>query len=250
MTNFRKLAAYIAGLLAVFMLAGPAMAGIQQPRPDITFSNLVVDCSSVEFTATLNESGSTDIFVAAQTVPDGQLLAVNDIQVSAGPNTVSFNFPEVDSGTIIDVSVFFGFIETVPGAPVTVNCEEPPAESACADGRLNTNLCEPVAIYPIFTSDADVPGLSIWGTRVDRIDNNPGGEFLFFVPGAELQDLPDNPEESILIEESDDGFARLYKLPDGQFLVQAGPDFEGKVFNFYFDDLASGNVPTITTFFP
>jgi hypothetical protein len=54
------------------------------------------------------------------------------------------------------------------------------------------------------------------------------------ISALELADLPVQPEENILISQTEDRFAQLYKLTTGEYQANIGPDSEGKIFVYVF----------------
>lgn len=126
--------------------------------------------------------------------------------------------------------------------PVPVIITLTPEIQLCDDGRINTNLCEPVAIYPIV--DEDDIHMVIY--NVESGDDE--GELSLFVDAEILSGVPDDNEYPIELARSTDNFAILYWMPDGNYVVSAGPDFEGKVFLFTFSEFPS-QVPTVVTYF-
>ncbi len=126
----------------------------------------------------------------------------------------------------------------------TANCdgEGGQAVSNCDDGRININLCEPVAIYPVM----DDEGVHMVVYNVERGDDI--GEFAFFVDAETLSDVREDTLYPVEIARSEDDFAILYWMPEGHYQVNAGPDFEGKVFTFAFEHFP-GQIPTVTTYF-
>lgn len=157
-------------------------------------------------------------------------------------DTVTFDFPEQKTGDILEVLVVVGPLQATARAIVPACGEDAELleKSACADGRINFIACEPVAIYPV--QDDDGWAMNVW--IVERGD--PIGRPGFFVSAEELAGLPANPDAPILVAESEDGFTQLYWLPSNEYQVNAGPDYEGKVFAFCFKSFP-GQLPTLTT---
>lgn len=141
----------------------------------------------------------------------------------------------------LSVSVTFAGDAVVTPEP-TPEPTPTPITSPCDDGRINTNVCEPVAIYLNQDDDGGI-NIEVWDVR----KGDDIGEFGFFVPADELEALPDDPEEPIQVAQMDDGFATLYYLPSGEYQVNAGPDYEGKFFEFRFD-LFLDVQPEVSTF--
>ena len=92
------------------------------------------------------------------------------------------------------------------------------------DGRLNPDAAAPAAFYA-----PDDGSLQVYG-----IDAQSHGYLAIYISSDEVAALPASPEENLKIAESDDGKIALYKLTTGEYQVNAGPDFEGKVFVYIF----------------
>ena len=100
----------------------------------------------------------------------------------------------------------------------------------CADGRINNNNCDKIAIFPVKDEDS-------FGIQVYIVDHKTVPEFVLFVSATDLNALPANPDKVITIATSKNGLVVLYKHPNGDYQVNYGPDFEGKVFSFRFKGL-------------
>lgn len=104
----------------------------------------------------------------------------------------------------------------------------------CADGRLTFTLCQPLVIYPVVSED----GIGLTMYLVAR-DSEGAGEFMLYIPAETFDDLPDQVAENCTIDSSENGQVVAYLLNSGQYQVNVGPDEEGKVFAYIFNDLAS-----------
>jgi hypothetical protein len=111
----------------------------------------------------------------------------------------------------------------------------------CPDGRINYNNCDKIAIYPVKDEDS-------FGIQVYVVDHKAVPEFVLFVSAADLDVLPANPDKVIVIAQSTNGLVVLYKHPNGDYQINYGPDFEGKVFTFRFSGLPATSYPEVTTF--
>lgn len=111
----------------------------------------------------------------------------------------------------------------------------------CPDGRINYNNCDKIAIYPVNDEDS-------FGIQVYVVDHKTVPEFVLFVAAADLAALPTNPDKVITVATSKNGLVVLYKHPNGDYQVNYGPDFEGKVFTFRFNGLPAVSYPKVTTF--
>jgi hypothetical protein len=92
----------------------------------------------------------------------------------------------------------------------------------CDDGRINSQ-CDTVAIYPI--EDFEGIHMQVWYVLPGDGSN---GRFAFMLYRDELDALPENTPEALLVASSEDNFIKLYWLPDNSFQLTAGPDGEGK----------------------
>jgi hypothetical protein len=239
----------VVGLLlaAISILVAQSALAVSLPCDDIDGRN---DSSFVgadgEF---LNSSG---IFNAGEhitiIVDQASQLLVNSVVVSstAGAGALSYTIPSTGAYTVSAVTMpFSGLTWSATCALGGGGSSKTGTLSArvviCADGRINYMDCEPIAIYPKHREDGY--GLEVW-----IVDTSPVGRFGFYVSPAQLAALPDKPEQAIRIAESKDGFAALYKLSSGEYQVNAGPDFEGKVFVFRFSGLPPAAYPNVSTF--
>lgn len=175
-------------------------------------------------------------------VPGYTILGIKDDEGSPWGDTVTFTFPEQKTGDILEIVVEVGPLQATARAIVPACGEDAELleKSACADGRINFIACEPVAIYPV--QDDGGWAMNVW--IVERGD--PIGRPGFFVSAEDLAALLANPPAPILVAESEDGFTQLYWLPSNEYQVNAGPDYEGKVFAFRFKSFP-GQLPTLTT---
>jgi hypothetical protein len=118
----------------------------------------------------------------------------------------------------------------VPGDDTDSPPTKPSSPPRPGIDTLNANaLIVPVLDRPDLSPDM---GLVIWGI-------NPVGEgyLAFVVPSDVLAKLPDHPDEAILIDSTDDGLYAFYKLTTGEYQLNIGPDFEGKVQVVIFDGI-------------
>ncbi len=115
------------------------------------------------------------------------------------------------------------------------------ATPQCADGRINYNNCDKIAIYPVKDEGS-------FGIEVLIVDKKVVPEFAIFISAADLNALPSKPNKVITVATSKNGLVVLYKHPNGDYQVNYGPDFEGKVFTFRFNGLPASSYPEVTTF--
>lgn len=234
---------FIAAMLSlcIFSLIIPfAQAG--QVNPPV-INSAVIGCTSATVTYESEFSFGQDFAdISIINATTSQVIATTT--GSPFGDTVTLTYPAQPPGSFLFAEVSVGQANA-SSRPVAVSCTEGEdgLRPYCPDGRINYRDCEPVAIYPV--QDEDGVGILVY---VVKREDKGVGEFGFFVSFAELNALPENPEEPILIAETDDGFAQLYKLPSGEYQVNAGPDDEGKVFEFRFS-IIPGEYPEIETWF-
>lgn len=111
----------------------------------------------------------------------------------------------------------------------------------CADGRINFNHCDKIAIFPIKDEGS-------FALEILIVDKLIVPKFATFTSAQELDALPDKPETDILIAESTDGLVQFYKLTNGEYQVNYGPDYEGKVFVFRWKGIPAAAYPVVETY--
>jgi hypothetical protein len=228
-------------LLLVALLAvsiSPTLAG----SGSLDILSFSITCTTARVTYEATDSGGSDF--ADITVEN---LTTKDVIASTTDSpwdaTVTLTYPAQPVGSVLIITV--STFTSVSSDAVAVSCVgggEGSAAPLCPDGRINEFDCEPVAIYPV--RDEDRYGIEVW---IIEAEEKGIGRFGFFVSSADLDALPDNPEAPILVAESKDGFAKLYKLPTGELQVNAGPDYEGKMFVFTLEDFPN-TYPTVNTY--
>jgi hypothetical protein len=101
---------------------------------------------------------------------------------------------------------------TVPGT-------NPLPGDPTADGRINTTLS--FAVYTQTTATGC--GIRFYGLNANGLVTS-----ISYIGADELADLPDQPQENLLILRAGDG-TTLYKLTTGEYQINSAPDIEGKV---------------------
>ena len=84
------------------------------------------------------------------------------------------------------------------------------------DGRINNfDSAAPVAVYG--TNFADGRGLEMWAP----IGYHGAGVLVLRVTPDEIAAVPANPSQSTLIDATEDGGVKLYRLPGGEYQLWA-----------------------------
>jgi hypothetical protein len=213
---------------------GPAYDSVAVGSPTISCSGNV----SIDFTLDWNYASSSnwELRVDGTLINSGTVNATNPLAVDTF--TVSgTTTPRNDPSVTVDLRIYsnagIGYDQTHSRITSMSLCpsggdEDTPAVVVCDDGRLNT-ACDLVAIYAL--EDFEGTHMQVWYVLPGDGSN---GQFAFMLYQDELDALPDNPDEPMLIASSEDNFVNLYWLPDNSFMLTAGPDAEGKTRVFTF----------------
>ena len=192
-----------------------------------TINNATV--SPILFTVTDNgtqvgsttfSSATTGTFTVEFDLDSSVVQELDSLDIAAIPSRFC------DQKATVTASGFFGGSSDVP---------------QCPDGRINYNHCDKIAIYPV--KDEGSFAIEVW-----IVDHKVLPEFALFVSSADLKALDQKPEKIITVATSSNGLVTLYKHPDGDYQVNYGPDFEGKVFTFRFSGVPAAKYPEVTTF--
>lgn len=253
----------LAALIAVFV------PGVSAITTSFTF-DITVACTSASITVSTDSIpngiqerqiiGMPYLYITLHNQTTGELLGkkIKYMLYTNGVGTevmsATFSFPLQTPGDILR----FTFGEGYEGGELKSTGLETPLHSEtrvytgegcfggstlCRDGRVNEGTCELAAVYPVW--DGAGYALSFW--FVDHITGE--GSFGFYVPSADLTNLPPNPEEPVLIGESPDGKAQLWWLPSNEFQFNIGPDWEGKMHTLRFSSFP-GEDPVHETYWP
>lgn len=187
-------------------------------------------------TLTVSWSHSTGIGSVILIVDFDTLTVVRQQVFNSGSASVTINFnPPVSQSTVLSVLIIV--IDGAGNPYITdfdIDCV--PEPTGCEDERLNSNLCEPLAVYPIESET----GVDIAIYKVSR--GSDVGEFMLYLPAELFASLPDEVAENCTIASSDNGEVVVYRLSSGQYQINIGPDEEGKVFAYIFNDWLSAPV--------
>ncbi|MBL8160902.1 MAG: hypothetical protein JNJ61_02880 [Anaerolineae bacterium] len=209
----------------------------------IIYRNWVViayDNDTAATQITFTASTTVDGVVGSQTIPAvvgvgrGTQFALDDTRVEENELVQIEAVPNADCGTTI-LALASGLFSIPPGGrggSVTTGS----ATSGCRDGRLNFQHCDKVALYPLQTEDGT--DLSVWVVEPDGV-----GKFAVNVPDTALKQATD---VDTLLEET--RTVRVYRLARGGVQVNYGPDAEGKVFVFRFENWPTAAYPDVSTY--
>ncbi len=225
----RFLIAFMTGLL--LLLAVPLLqAGCGCPDE---IDNVNIRFSCKELNVSWSHGSGTDSAILVVNYDTVELIAERIYSSPSGSLSVDFDPPFKKSHTlsiliiVVDSADFYVHTEDV-------NCTDSSPEWTCTDGRLTFTLCQPLVIYPVVSED----GVGLTMYLVPR-DSEGVGEFMLYIPAERFDELPDEAAANCTIDHSENGQVVAYLLSSGQYQVNAGPDEEGKVFAYIFDNLTS-----------
>jgi hypothetical protein len=241
-------------VLVVSMFLGvegrPARAGSCSNL--LNFVSLVVftDEARFSYTVTASMTGSQNYTFRALEWDPVQLTFVDVLGTTSatvvypggGDSTISFS-SSLAAGTRVQIDASGApCTDLIEGTVIATNAPAPgEATPQCPDGRINFNHCDKVAIYA--TPDGDGYGLGVY-----VVDGVSVPVYALFVSAEELAALPEQPESVIQIVQSADGKVTLYRHSNGDYQVNYGPDFEGKIFTFRWSGLPATGYPEFSTF--
>jgi hypothetical protein len=218
----------------------------------LDFVSLVVFSDEARFSYTVSgTSAGTQTYTFRALEWDPALLAFVDVlgttsatvdYPGGGDSTIGFS-QSLAPGTRVQIDASSAACSDLIEGQVIASSAPGPGEATpqCPDGRINFNHCDKVAIYA--TQDGDAYGVGVY-----VVDGVTVPVFALFVSAEALAALPPNPESVIQIAQSDDGKVTLYKHTNGDYQVNYGPDFEGKVFTFRWSGLPATGYPEFSTF--
>lgn len=225
--------------MTFFGATAPVAAGCTN---EILLNSATAFRDHISITFTINKAGVSPVLF---TVTDNktQVGSTTFSSASLGTFTVDFDLDasivqELDSLDVeADPSLGCEQFATVTASGFFGSTNAP----QCPDGRINYNHCDKIAIYPV--KDEGSFAIEVW-----IVDHKVLPEFALFVSSADLKALDQKPEKIVTIATSSNGLVTLYKHPNGDYQVNYGPDFEGKVFTFRFSGLPAATYPEVTTF--
>jgi len=222
-------------LINVFMLFGVSQTVF---AGGMSITSLTGDCYSI--TVLYTSTASSIDFVITNLDTGAQLDTVSGLAPN-GTYTLTFSKP-LSKGTTVEVKdPNFGVTDTLLISSCSAISSSEPLIQMCADGRTNTNLCDPLAIYPVESDDGT--GMVIY--RIPR-DSGDIGEFEVYISAEDLDSLPDKVDKACTIAASDDGYVVVYLLDTGEIQVNTGPDEENKFFVFRYENFPE--VPQVETY--
>lgn len=218
-------------IIAVFALSAIVLTGIS--AVSATFSILAEGdffCDRVEITYELT-ADLPNLRLQIYGAADNPLSASVDVPWDAGQHSVTLDLDdEQPGGTQLFIRYSLGgdfynvlgdYVDqcvasegdegSEPGEPLP----EPPYRLGGENARLK--------VYVVEDNGPQNPVLAFY-----RVNEDATGNLIFYISAAQLAaDYPDVPEAPVLIFSQ--GPYSFYKLPSGEFQVNAGPDAEGKV---------------------
>lgn len=228
-------------VLLTFSLVKPAQAAVRSSG-----------CADLDGRAG-NSTGvaytTTDNFFKGEVITVTVTASGSLVQAELGLQvTLITTFPGSSTIVVPNDGSFLFNLQSVPATNFdwSITCN-PAAEGAgsktgfepqCADGRLNYNHCDKIAIYPI--PDGESYGMHIYVVEPDGI-----GKLALVISARDLALLPKQPSH---IGTSADGKVIVYRLASGEYQVNYGPDAEGKMFAFTFDGLPPTTYPDVQTY--
>lgn len=206
-----------------------------------SITGATLDCATNTVTVTFNNNGSDVVFLNV-TGSSGGGGSASD---GAGNEEISATLSGVTPGSTLQIAIFLTgggppSVEAIPDGTTTLpyDCVEGAGGGSTTrvlfvDGRVCWDRD-----FAVFTpQDA--------GIRVYRTQGR-FGTLQLDAPPSLLSTLPEFPAQNTLIVQQG-GYA-LYKLTTGQYQVNIGPDFEGKVFVCRWRNLPADRAE-FTTFF-
>lgn len=201
-----------------------------------------LDCSNDTLTVTYTTSGASGAALIVVTDLDGDTYPVGlGIQMTPSANTVTAELVGMANG--MELAALLAVLGEVDGENVlidadlaflTYDCAEAANRPLFTDGRICWNRD-----YVVYTpQDA--------GIHVYRTEGRTGVLQVYASP-EQLAALPAQPAQNTLIAERG-GYA-LYKLTTGEYQLNVGPDFEGKVFTCRWSGLPAVGSGENGTFF-
>lgn len=233
----------ILGTLVLALLL--ATVGVASATTTVFITAADFYCDSVSFTYSSHVSLGGQQLRIANANGDAVSGTIDVIPVE-GSFDVTLELDEVQpEGTYLEIQTdAMGGWDTAPSFPgiATGNCEalndeddnegaplpEPPYRLGGENARLKLFVVDEGTANPV---------LAFY-----RVNEDASGTLIFFIPSSDLADLPANPDAPIEIYRSENGVYGFYKLPSGEYQVNAGPDAEGKVDVINFTGVPPTNV--------
>lgn len=241
LSRFVMLWSVILGLSFTFLAtATPVAAGCAN---EITLTSVTAYRNHISITFNITKGG---VIPVDFTVSDGGTLVGSATFNTAGTGSFTIEF-DLDSSAVkefdtLDVSADPN-LGCIQRAKVTASGMYGLSKTTpeCADGRINYDDCDKIAMYPV--KDETGFGLEVW-----IVDKKVIPEFALYISAEDLKARPDKPDAVLTVASSKNGLVTLYKHPNGDYQVNYGPDFEGKVFTFRFSGIPAVSYPEVTTF--
>lgn len=249
--NIRQLAHIMAALIAMLLFGSDAPSpAAAQCGAFVTLNSAIIYRNWVIVTYD-NNTAATQITFIASTTADGVVgsrtipaavgtgliteFALNEALVGQEEWVMIEAVPNADCGSTI-LWMALGLYNIPASGGTGASAGENPA--GCRDGRLNYMHCDKIALYP--EQNDDGIDLSVWVVEPDGI-----GKWALRVPGAALKQ---GTNTDTLLDESADGKVRVFRLAGGGVQVNYGPDADGKVFIFRFENWPANSYPDVSTY--
>jgi hypothetical protein len=175
------------------------------------------DCESVTVRYTITESGIGIWFVGAY---NGKSSNMQMVAPFPGTNTVTIKLasePEEDIVVVLGNLLFEEILVEVDDK--TIQCDEDATEVTGEPPRFTDGRLQPFATDRVIYPDAEL-GIIV---------RDPNGLVELFIPMTTILGIGVPDQEPHLLAETADGYVQIYRLPDGRYQANVGPDAEGKV---------------------
>lgn len=220
--------------VGLFFSAQSSEAGVVLINGDGNIISAVSDCKEVRVEYGIGEVGDPGWVIVAISNIDSNVVDIADeegwgiarISLQANPGD------DIVPGS--EIVVIIGNVGPVDIAYVSCDPELIlfPEDNYINDGRL-----EPFAGDRVIYARGD--GISVY---------SPDGEFLLFIPYDTIEMLGIPTDEPRLLGETADGYVHVWRLSDGRYEVQVGPDAGGKIHGVRWSGLVGISPGAIETY--
>ena len=233
--------------LALLLFAAP-LAQAQPPTPPVQSVDVQFYCGSGSLPVSWSHPTGIGSAILIVDFANLQIVHQETFTTPSASVTVALD-PLLDRATVLSFLIIVVDGNAAYVSTFDLACSDAPAPVSfpcAADGRLTYALCQPLVVYPL-ASDVGT-GWTVYLFRRGAED----GEFVFDIPAQTFAALPDEVPQNCTIASSPSGEVVAYLLSSGQYLISTGPDEEGKVFSYLFDNVnaAPVNIETSVTGMP